>query len=62
MTNNPGKRIIECDIADLFTKAYGKATTLNNSMKGVKVTGIVPLILMVSMNLILLPQKHFLVM
>lgn len=42
MTNNPGKPVSIYDVAEIIGKAYPKAFTIENIVKGFEVTGICP--------------------
>lgn len=42
LTMNPGQTVAVRNVPSLFHKAYAKAATLNNAVKGFEAAGIVP--------------------
>lgn len=43
MVNNPGKRISQYEVAELFTKAYNKTANISKAVSGFRAAGIYPI-------------------
>ncbi|XP_052749791.1 uncharacterized protein LOC128200428 [Galleria mellonella] len=43
MVNNPGKRITQYEIEELFTKAYNKTANISKAVSGFRAAGIYPI-------------------
>lgn len=43
MVNNPGKRITQYEVGELFTKAYNKTANISKAVSGFKAAGIYPI-------------------
>lgn len=43
MVNNPGKRITQYEVGELFTKAYNKTANINKAVNGFRAAGIYPI-------------------
>lgn len=43
MVNNPGKRITQYEVGELFTNAYNKTANISKAVSGFRVAGIHPI-------------------
>ncbi|CAH1960510.1 unnamed protein product [Acanthoscelides obtectus] len=43
MVNNPGKRITQYEVGELFTKAYNETANISKAVSGYRVAGIYPI-------------------